>query len=146
MCNFQFGLCAGSICVMCTLQLVVCAVFRWCFVQFAITTFVASLRACLASLGRAYACMNILDAGQNTTWCADLLGRTFVKATNEIPPYIHICIYICIYGCSSFLLLRKFLNTHTLSALLFVLPYMCMYKQRKLCIYICYHIYIYMYM
>ena len=66
-----------------------------CYVQCAVTTRVASLRVCLASLGKAYACMHIYVAGQNESWCADSLAWTFVEATHEIPPYIYICIYIC---------------------------------------------------
>ena len=73
-----------------------------CYVQFAVTTLVASLRACLASLGRAYACMHMFEVDENQSWCADSLGRTSIKGRNEIPPYIYmyyicICTYIYIY-------------------------------------------------
>ena len=67
--------------------------------QFAVTIVVASLRACLASLGSSYAYMHIFETGQNESWRADLLGRTFVEATDEIPPYIYIYIYISVYKC-----------------------------------------------
>ena len=73
------------------------AVFRLCYVQSAVTTLVASLRACLAWLGRPYACLHIFEAGQNQNWCADLLGRMFVQAANEIPPYIYIYTHISLY-------------------------------------------------
>ena len=60
-----------------------------CYVQFAVRTLAASLRACLALLGMANACMHILKATQIQSWCADLLGRTLVEATNEILPYLY---------------------------------------------------------
>ena len=41
------------VCVMCGIKSVLCAGFSLCYVQFAVTSLVASLRACLASLGRA---------------------------------------------------------------------------------------------
>ena len=71
---------------MCSISIVVCAVSILCCVHFAVTTLVASLR------------------GQNESWCADFLGRTFVEATDEIPPYIHIYIdvYVYIYGSRTF--------------------------------------------
>ena len=77
---------------MCSFQSVLCAVFRLRYVQFAVTTLVASLRACLAWLGRAYACMHMFEPGKHESWCADLLGRIFAEARNEIPPYIYIYI------------------------------------------------------
>ena len=95
-----------AVCVMCGFEFASCAAFSLCYVrflvsvsgvQFAVTGLVDSLRACLASLGRAYACVHIFEAGQNESWCEDLLGQTFVEATDKIPPYIHICIYIYIY-------------------------------------------------
>ena len=76
----------------------VCAVFGLCHVLFAVTILVASLRACLASLHRAYARLHIFEAGQNESWCADLLGRSLVEATDEMPPYICIIYnYVCIW-------------------------------------------------
>ena len=86
--------------MLCTvLSLCLGAYFRLCYVQLAVTTFVASLRACLASLGRAHACMHIFEAGQEQSWCADCFRRTFVKAANETLPYIDIYIYSwCTWG------------------------------------------------
>ena len=83
--------------VMCSVQFVLCAVFILFYVHFAVTTFVASRRACLASLGRAYACVHVFEAAQDENWCADLLGRTFVEATDEIPPHAYIYICMCIH-------------------------------------------------
>ena len=40
------------VCVLCVISSVSCAVFSLCHVQFAVTNLVASLRACLAALGR----------------------------------------------------------------------------------------------
>ena len=81
-------------------QLVLCAVSSLCYMQLTVMILVASLRACLASLSRAYACMHIFEAGQNQSWCADCLGRTFVRARNEIPPYVYVCIDIAWRACS----------------------------------------------
>ena len=58
MCGIQSVLCEifslcyvqSLVCVMCSLQSVSCAVFSLCHVQFTVTSLVASLRACLASL------------------------------------------------------------------------------------------------
>ena len=102
MCSVQSVLCAvfrlcymqQLVCAMCSIQSVLCAFVSLCYVYVAVTTLVASLRTYLASLGRAYACMSMFEDGQNPSWCADLLGRTFVKATNETPPYIYIHMYI----------------------------------------------------
>ena len=60
MCGILSVLCAGFsvrsvqslVCVLCGLKSVLCAVFSICYVQSAVTSHVASLRACLASLGR----------------------------------------------------------------------------------------------
>ena len=92
-----------------------CAVFSLCYVQFAVTTLVASLRACLASLGRADACMHILEAGQNQSWCADLFGRTFVKARNEILPYIYVYMFEYVYHVYMYILCIVYMAaSHTL--------------------------------
>ena len=60
MCGTLSVLCAGFsvrgvqslVCVIWGLWYVLCAVFNLCYVQFAVTSLVASLQACLASLGR----------------------------------------------------------------------------------------------
>ena len=62
-------------------QLVLCAVCSHDPRQFA--------PSMIASLGRAYACMHMVEAGQNQSRRADSSGWTFVKARNDIPPYIH---------------------------------------------------------
>ena len=74
----------------------VCAAFSKFYVQIAIKTLVASLGACFASLGRAYACTHMFEAVQNDSWRADLLGLTFVEATDEMPPYI-LYMMLCMY-------------------------------------------------
>ena len=88
---YSFSLCYGQI------LFALCAVFSMCYVQFAVTTLVAPLRACLASLGMAYASMYVFGLGKNERWCADSLFRTFVDPRNEIPPYIYIYIHLIIY-------------------------------------------------
>ena len=110
----DFNLCyvLFLVCVMCSSVFVLCTLLSLCYVQcfvcvmcnllivlwqFAVMTLVASLQACLASLGRASACMHICETGQSQSWCAGFLGRAFVETTNEIPPYIYIHIYIYIY-------------------------------------------------
>ena len=50
MCRICMSSVQYFVCVMCGLQSVLCAVFSLCYVQFAVTSLVASLRACLASL------------------------------------------------------------------------------------------------
>ena len=107
--SFQSVLCAGCsqcyvqclVFVMCSYQSVLsavfsllCAVFSSRDVEFAVMSLVAPLRAYLASLGRAYACMHMFEAGQNERWCADSLGRTSVEAPDV---YIYICSYQRIY-------------------------------------------------
>ena len=54
-----------------------------------------SEHASLRSVGRLDAC--IFEAGQNERWCADVVRRTFVEATDEIPPSLFIYIYITVH-------------------------------------------------
>ena len=85
--------------VMCSFQSVLCAVCSLRYVEFVVCVMCSlqsppsSLRACFASLRRAYAGMHIFEAGQTQSLCADLLGWTVVKATDEILPYIYVYEY-----------------------------------------------------
>ena len=72
MCGILCALCAAFsvrsvqsfVCVMCGLSSVRCAVFSLCYVQFAVTSLAASLRACLASL--AWLASLALGSSKNT--------------------------------------------------------------------------------
>ena len=80
------------VCVLCRLSSVLCAGFSLCYVQFAVTNLVASLRACLASL----AWLASLAAGASRP--QDPL-RNFHAVTAAFAPLLlklaHVFIYMC---------------------------------------------------
>ena len=163
MCSALFALCAAfslcyvqllvcgmlnfSVSVMRSIQSVFCAVVSQCYVQFAVTSHVASLQACLASLGRACACIYSKLVEMKIGVQIVLGGRSSKQSANVMRGCLHACMHefvhagmrVCVATCVRACMLACFCVCAWMLACMRARMHICMRTCVHGCVHACMH-------